>query len=46
MQSRRRAKRFYAAFGFRPSPVNPMTLMITLAEVERILSADGIAEGR
>ena len=31
-----RARRFYEAGGFRPSPVNPMTLMVTLAEVERI----------
>lgn len=34
-----RAKRFYEAHGFRASPIDPMTLMITLAEAERILSA-------
>lgn len=32
-----RAKRFYEAHGFRASPVNPMTLMITLAEAKRIV---------
>lgn len=31
-----RAKRFYEAQGFRASPVDPMTLMITLAEAERM----------
>ena len=29
------AKRFYESNGFRPSPLDPMTLMITLKEVER-----------
>ncbi len=33
-----RAKRFYESRGFIPSPVHPLTLMITLAEAERILS--------
>jgi predicted N-acetyltransferase YhbS len=32
------AKRFYEAFGFMASPVGPLTVMTTLAEVERILS--------
>jgi GNAT superfamily N-acetyltransferase len=32
------AKTFYEQAGFRPSPVNPMTLMITVAEAERALS--------
>ncbi len=31
------AKRFYEAKGFRASPVDPMTLMITLDDAERIL---------
>ena len=33
-----RAKRFYESQGFRASPVDPMTLMITLAEAEGILA--------
>ena len=32
-----RAKRFHEAQGFRASPVDPMTLMITLAEAARML---------
>ncbi len=32
------AKRFYKARGFRASPGDPMTLMITPAEVERVLA--------
>ena len=32
------AKRFYEACGFMASPVDPMTLMITLVEAERIIS--------
>lgn len=32
------AKRFYLHWGFSPSPVDPMTLMITLADVERALT--------
>ncbi len=32
------AKRFYEARGFRASPGDPMTLMITPAEVERVLA--------
>ena len=31
------AKRFYEAYGFIASPVDPMTLMITLVEAERII---------
>jgi GNAT superfamily N-acetyltransferase len=33
-----RAKRFYEKWGFVPSPVEPMTLMITIAEAQRMLS--------
>jgi GNAT superfamily N-acetyltransferase len=32
------AKRFYMAHGFIESPIDPMTVMITLGEAERILS--------
>jgi len=32
-----RAKRFYAAHGFTASPVDPMTVMITLGEARKIL---------
>jgi GNAT superfamily N-acetyltransferase len=32
------AKRFYLALGFNPSPLEPMTLMVTLADVRAILS--------
>lgn len=32
-----RAKNFYFRYGFYPSPANPMTLMITVAEAARIL---------
>ena len=31
------AKRFYAHHGFSESPVDPMTMMVTLAEVEKCL---------
>lgn len=31
------AKRFYEAYGFIASPVDPMTVMITLVEAERII---------
>lgn len=31
------AKRFYEHAGFMPSPLDPMTMMITLADVERAL---------
>jgi hypothetical protein len=31
------AKRFYERAGFSASPVDPMTMMITLAEVDRAL---------
>lgn len=32
-----RAKRFYEKWGFIPSPIDPMTLMITVAEARRAL---------
>jgi GNAT superfamily N-acetyltransferase len=32
-----RAKKFYEGFGFAPSPVDPMTVMITLSEALKIL---------
>ena len=32
-----RAKRFYEAYGFRASPLDPMTLTITLTEAQRII---------
>ena len=35
-----RAKRFYAAYGFISSPVDPMTVMIGLSEAEKILSGE------
>lgn len=41
-----RAKRFYEARGFRASPVDPMTLMITLSEAERILGGKGERRGQ
>ena len=31
------ARRFYLALGFEPSPLDPMTLMVTLADVRRSL---------
>src|SRR5215472_3396779 len=34
-----RAKRFYERWGFTPSPVDPMTLMITLAEAQKVLAS-------
>lgn len=33
------AKAFYERWGFRPSPVEPMTLMVTLEEAEKMLAA-------
>jgi GNAT superfamily N-acetyltransferase len=33
------AKAFYEKHGLKPSPVDPMTLMITMAEAERMLDA-------
>lgn len=30
------AKRFYERFGFRPSPIEPLTLMMTVEEVRRL----------
>jgi GNAT superfamily N-acetyltransferase len=35
------AKRFYEAHGFIASPVDPMTVMITLTEAERIIRSRG-----
>jgi GNAT superfamily N-acetyltransferase len=32
------AKRFYERYGFSPSPLDPMTLMITVADAEKALS--------
>ena len=32
-----RAKRFYEKWGFIPSPVEPMTLMITVAEARKAI---------
>ena len=32
------AKRFYASCGFAPSPLDPMTLMITVADAEKALT--------
>jgi len=34
-----RAKRFYEKWGFVSSPVDPMTLMITLAEAQKVLAS-------
>jgi GNAT superfamily N-acetyltransferase len=33
------AKAFYLALGFEPSPLDPMTLMVTLSDVQAILGA-------
>ncbi len=33
------AKAFYLALGFEPSPLDPMTLMVTLGDVQAILGA-------
>jgi hypothetical protein len=33
-----RAKRFYEKWGFIPSPVDPTTLMITLAEAQKAIA--------
>lgn len=35
-----KAKRFYESFGFAASPVDPMTLMITLTEAAKIVTAE------
>jgi GNAT superfamily N-acetyltransferase len=35
-----RAKRFYEAYGFISSPVDPMTVMIGLSEAEKIMSGE------
>jgi GNAT superfamily N-acetyltransferase len=34
------AKAFYLAIGFEPSPSEPMTLMVTLANIRAVLSGD------
>ena len=34
------AKAFYLAIGFEPSPSEPMTLMVTLADIRAVLSGD------
>jgi predicted N-acetyltransferase YhbS len=34
------AKTFYERHGFRPSPVEPLTLMITLSEARRMLAGN------
>jgi GNAT superfamily N-acetyltransferase len=31
------AKKFYVALGFDPSPVKPMTLMVTLADIRHLM---------
>jgi hypothetical protein len=31
------AKAFYLALGFEPSPLEPMTLMVTVADLQRAL---------
>jgi len=33
------AKAFYLALGFEPSPIEPLTLMVTLADIRRSLAA-------
>jgi GNAT superfamily N-acetyltransferase len=38
------AARFYEQYGFAASPVNPLTLMITVAEAKRILSGQAPSE--
>ena len=35
------AKRFYESYGFIASPIDPMTLMITVAEAARIIGDKG-----
>jgi GNAT superfamily N-acetyltransferase len=35
------AKRFYERAGFSPSPVDPMTLMITIADIEKAITRTG-----
>lgn len=35
------AKAFYLTLGFEPSPLDPMTLMVTLGDVQAILGTDG-----
>jgi GNAT superfamily N-acetyltransferase len=36
------AKTFYERFGFRPSPVEPMTLMMTVEEARRMIGQGGL----
>ena len=35
------AKAFYQALGFDPSPVEPMTLMVTLSDIRSLLTGNG-----
>jgi len=35
------AKAFYLALGFDPSPIDPMTLMITLSDVRKSIESIG-----
>jgi GNAT superfamily N-acetyltransferase len=39
-----RAKRFYEKWGFLASPIDLMTLMITMTEAQRVLSSDSGTE--
>lgn len=36
-----RAANFYVSYGFRPSPIDPLTLFITVDEAKRILGNAG-----
>lgn len=38
------AKQFYLALGFDPSPSEPMTLMVTLLDVRKVLRGYGAAQ--
>ncbi len=40
------AKRFYERCGFQPSPVDPMTLMITMRDVQRMLIGENETRSR
>ena len=37
-----RAKAFYVALGFEPSPTEPMTLMVTLSDIRATLWPEGV----
>ena len=37
-EKRDRTKLFYEKYGFKPSPVNELTLMVTLTEVEAYIA--------